>query len=172
MNALVLTLVLAQTSPHPFSPIAKVLLHPRCLNCHPAGDAPLQGDDSRPHRQNVRRALEGLGTKCTACHLEQGLRGPHLPPAAASWEMPSHAQPMIFEGRSEAALCVQLKARAQNGNRTLAALRSHMQSDPRVLWSFNPGPLRSPPPLTHPEFLARVDEWIRAGAPCPEGASR
>ena len=28
------------------------------MNCHPAGDAPLQGDDSRVHAQNVKRGAE------------------------------------------------------------------------------------------------------------------
>src|SRR5271166_191968 len=30
----------------------KVFMHPRCMNCHPAGDAPFQGDDSHLHSQN------------------------------------------------------------------------------------------------------------------------
>src|SRR5580704_5029455 len=28
-----------------------VFLSPRCQNCHPSGDAPLQGDDSHVHTQ-------------------------------------------------------------------------------------------------------------------------
>src|SRR5262245_10196620 len=32
-----------------FTEAFKVFSHPRCVNCHPAGDAPLQGEDSRPH---------------------------------------------------------------------------------------------------------------------------
>ncbi len=39
-----------------FLAAAPVFTHPRCQNCHPAGDAPLQGDDSHPHAQNVKRA--------------------------------------------------------------------------------------------------------------------
>src|SRR3954468_20441104 len=31
-----------------FTEAAKVLTHPRCMNCHPAGDRPLQGNDQRP----------------------------------------------------------------------------------------------------------------------------
>ena len=48
-----------------------VFMHPRCMNCHPAGDAPLQGDDSRPHGQNVKRGPDGMGLyalKCADCH--------------------------------------------------------------------------------------------------------
>jgi hypothetical protein len=32
-----------------FLQVYKVLMSPRCMNCHPAGDQPLQGDDSRLH---------------------------------------------------------------------------------------------------------------------------
>src|SRR5918997_7040087 len=38
-----------------FEAAAPVFFYPRCMNCHPAGDAPLQGDDSRVHAQNVKR---------------------------------------------------------------------------------------------------------------------
>src|SRR5262249_39436492 len=44
-----------------FLDVYKVLTHPRCLNCHPSGDAPLQGDDSHPHLQNVQRGGDGKG---------------------------------------------------------------------------------------------------------------
>jgi hypothetical protein len=39
----------------------KVLMHPRCMNCHPTGDVPLQGDDSHLHAQNVKRGPDGKG---------------------------------------------------------------------------------------------------------------
>src|SRR5262245_7994722 len=39
----------------------KVFMHPRCMNCHPTGDVPLQGDDSRLHIQNVKRGPDGKG---------------------------------------------------------------------------------------------------------------
>ena len=32
-----------------FSEAAKVLTHPRCLNCHPASDRPTQANDLHPH---------------------------------------------------------------------------------------------------------------------------
>ena len=40
----------------------KVLMHPRCMNCHPSGDVPLQGDDSHLHVQNVKRGEDGKGS--------------------------------------------------------------------------------------------------------------
>ena len=39
-----------------FEEAGKVIQHPRCVNCHPAGDRPLQGDDSHPHVPWVRAA--------------------------------------------------------------------------------------------------------------------
>ncbi|MGH9777334.1 MAG: hypothetical protein ACRD5I_02885, partial [Candidatus Acidiferrales bacterium] len=44
-----------------------VFMHPRCMNCHPVGDAPLQGDDSRPHAQNVQRNRDGKGKYALKC---------------------------------------------------------------------------------------------------------
>ena len=61
-----------------FETVRTVLQHPRCQNCHPAGDAPLQGDDSHVHQQNVQRGPEGrgvVGEECTTCH------GPANPPS-------------------------------------------------------------------------------------------
>src|SRR5438445_602908 len=42
-----------------FEAMLPVLRHPRCMNCHSAGDFPRQGDDSHPHAMNVRRGLDG-----------------------------------------------------------------------------------------------------------------
>ena len=45
----------ADASRAAFLQLYRVLTSPRCQNCHPAGDAPLQGDDSHVHLQNVKR---------------------------------------------------------------------------------------------------------------------
>src|SRR6201996_7971632 len=44
-----------------FMSVYKVLMSPRCMNCHPSGDAPLQGDDSHIHTMNVKRGVDGKG---------------------------------------------------------------------------------------------------------------
>src|SRR5437868_12222576 len=44
-----------------FLEVYKVLMHPRCMNCHPNGDQPLQGNDSHVHTMNVKRGDEGTG---------------------------------------------------------------------------------------------------------------
>jgi hypothetical protein len=170
MVAPFLALVLSQA--HPFDDVARVLLHPRCVNCHPAGEAPLQTDASRPHHQHVTRRIEALGTHCTACHRPNAPQGVGLPPSAAEWKMPSAELPLVFEGRSPAQLCDQLKDPARNGGLSPEALREHMAHDPRVVWSFSPGPGRTPPPLTHPRFLEAFEAWLQQGQPCPKEAPK
>jgi len=44
-----------------------VFMHPRCMNCHPKGDAPLQGEDSHIHAQNVQRGPDGKGLFALKC---------------------------------------------------------------------------------------------------------
>jgi len=54
-----------------FTELGKVLTHPRCLNCHPAGDRPRQGDVSRLHQPPVERGPDGFGLpamRCPICH--------------------------------------------------------------------------------------------------------
>ena len=36
-----------------FNEMAKVIMHPRCMNCHPVNGGPLQGDAQRPHSPPV-----------------------------------------------------------------------------------------------------------------------
>ena len=50
-----------------FETVHGVLQSPRCVNCHPAGDQPLQGDDSHVHLQFVQRGPEGRGVPGLAC---------------------------------------------------------------------------------------------------------
>src|SRR5215510_12165530 len=54
-----------------FNEAGKVILHPRCLNCHPADDTPRQGEDIRVHAQPVQRGPNGSGIppmRCSTCH--------------------------------------------------------------------------------------------------------
>jgi hypothetical protein len=157
----------AAQATHPFTPIQQVLQSPRCMNCHPSGDAPLQTDASRPHAQNIKRSFNKLGGSCQTCHQETTMPGDHMPPGAPHWNMPPEATPMVFQGKTPSALCADLKDPSKNGNRSLADLEHHLASDPLVLWGFNPGQGRTTPPLTHAVFNARVHEWIAQGAPCP-----
>jgi hypothetical protein len=81
--------------------------------------------------------------------------------------MPSAAMPMVFEGRSPAELCAQMKDPSKTGGLTLEGLAKHVDHDPLVLWAWNPGPGRTPPPISHQQFLLHMKQWIAGGAPCP-----
>src|SRR5436309_15126057 len=54
-----------------FAEIGTVLTHPRCMNCHPAGEHTLQGADHHDHRPGAwRNDTERCGTPCNECHKE------------------------------------------------------------------------------------------------------
>jgi hypothetical protein len=152
-----------------FESMVKVLHHPRCMNCHSKGDFPRQGDDSHPHRMNVRRgpAGEGVaGMRCSTCHQDHNLVGEHMPPGAPDWHLPSPAMPMIWEGLSDSQLCRLLKDPKQNGNRNVDQIVEHMNT-PLVRWGWNPGDGRTPIPIPEAEFLRDVKQWAAKGAACP-----
>jgi mono/diheme cytochrome c family protein len=149
----------------------KVFMHPRCVNCHPRGDRPLQGDDSHPHSMHVVRGPEGLGKNgllCSTCHQEENLPGAHMPPGALGWELPPANMPMVFEKITPRVLCEHLKDPAQNGRRSPEELIEHVNSTPIVLWGWDPGEGRTPVPVPHDEFVKDVREWVENGAACPE----
>ena len=80
-----------------------VFMHPRCMNCHPAGDAPLQGEDSHPHLQNVKRGPDGKGLyalKCKNCHQDTNLPGQDMPPGHPEWRLPRANARMVFQGKT------------------------------------------------------------------------
>jgi|SRR5215469_10728138 len=152
-----------------FLQIHKVFTSPRCQNCHPAGDAPLQGDDSHPHLQYVKRGADGhgvYGMRCDACHQTANLPGEHMPPGNPKWSLPELK--MVFVGRSPSELCRQLKDPKQNGNRSLQELYEHVSTDDLVGWGWNPGDGRSLPPLSRTDTSAQMKIWIDGGAACPE----
>jgi hypothetical protein len=156
-----------------FETVRTVLQHPRCQNCHPAGDAPLQGDDGHVHAQNVHRGKDGrgnVGEECTTCHgpaNPPSAYGPHVPPGnEKSWHMPSDEMKLVFVGLSPRALCEQIRDPARNGGKDMAQLRVHLD-DPLVTWGWAPGFGRTPVSVPRESFLAAWDAWSRAGAPCP-----
>ena len=153
-----------------FVEVASVLQSPRCRNCHPAGDAPLQTDAGRPHAMNISRTSVLAGLPCSTCHQERnseaiGLAGG--PPGAPHWGLPPAETPMVFEGLTVRALCEQLKDPARNGKRSLAALHEHVTSDALVLWGWAPGGKRTVPPLSHERFVAAFATWVAGNGACP-----
>jgi hypothetical protein len=161
----------AGASREAFLQVYKVFTSPRCQNCHPTGDSPLQGDDSHVHMQNVKRGSDGhgvYGMRCDTCHQSANLAGEHMPPGNPKWSLPSPDHRMVFVGRSPAQLCLQLKDPKQTGDRSLQQLLEHVSSDDLVGWAWDPGDGRTPPPLSRAETVAQMKIWIDGGAACPQ----
>jgi hypothetical protein len=157
-----------------FATVKTVLQSPRCVNCHPAGDQPLQGDDGHVHQQFVQRGPEGrgaVGLACATCHGKANppaSYGLHMPPGVSTeWRLPPPKHRMVFAGVASRALCEQLKDVGRNGGKDSAALLHHVSEDPLVLWGWSPGLGRKPVPVAHADFVKAWKSWTDAGAPCP-----
>jgi len=152
-----------------FADAAQVFFHPRCLNCHPAGDAPLIKDDPQPHPFGVKRGTDGKGVAplgCTLCHRDANQPGG--PPGVPGWHMPPEHMPMVIQGRTPGELCRQLKDPQHNGGRTGEQVIGHIDKDPLVLWGWNPGQGRTVPKMGHEEFVTKMQEWVKKGCVCPD----
>ncbi|MBK7644603.1 MAG: hypothetical protein IPJ19_16420 [Planctomycetes bacterium] len=157
-----------------WSTVYKVLQSPRCMNCHPAGDTPLVGEASQPHPQNVQRGPLGVGLfamRCNTCHQTQNTEGPHLPPGAPRWQLPTRGMPLVFQGKSSRELCEQLSDPRRNGGKSPEELLEHVAKDPLVLWGWAPGEGRASVPVPHAEFVRAFQTWIESGCKYP-GESR
>lgn len=152
-----------------FGEVYKVLMSPRCLNCHPAGDVPLQGDDSHIHTMLPRRGPDGKGLyamKCANCHQDENTLGLHMPPGNPKWHLPPADMKMVFEGKSPYQLAKQLMNKKENGNKSMEDLIKHAD-DELVLAGFNPADGLKKPPLTHQEFKKAWITWLTTGAYAP-----
>ena len=158
-----------------FAEAAKVIMNPRCMNCHPAADRPLQGNDQHPHFPPAPRGENGVGiagNTCNACHMEQNtpmVAGPAAPFAS----IPGHPRwglapiEMAWEGKSMGEICRQLKDSSRNGGRDLALLHEHLAHDDLVAWGWRPGPGRDPAPGSQERLGELIKAWIDTGAQCP-----
>lgn len=153
-----------------FEKVYSVLKHPRCMNCHPSGDVPLQGDDSHLHTMLPQRGLDGKGLytmKCVTCHPSKGVPGDHTPPGNPDWHLPPADMKMVFEGKTAHELALQLVDPKKNGNKNLEALREHADDGlVKGVWTMEGN--RTLPPLTHAEFKKAWFAWIDNGAFAPE----
>lgn len=151
-----------------FTEASRALLHPRCVNCHPAGETPLQGRADRVHEPPIVRTKNGMGVvgmQCDTCHGRENY-DPGRVPGAPHWRLAP--QTMAWQGVTPAALCAQLKDPERNGRRTLAQVAEHLRDDELVAWGWAPGADREPAPGSQAELAALVDAWIATGAVCPE----
>ncbi len=153
-----------------FGIVYKTLMSPRCMNCHPAGDVPLQGDDSHLHAMGPKRGIEGKGVyamKCSNCHQQTNTPGLHTPPGNPDWHLPPANMKMVFQGKTPHELAKQLVDPNQNGHKDMKKLIEHAD-DGLVLAGWNPGEGRTLPPVSHAEFKKAWLTWIKKGAYAPK----
>jgi hypothetical protein len=151
-----------------FAEASRVLLHPRCVNCHPDGDTPHQGPTLVRHDPPVVRGPENQGVpgnECTTCHQDRNQELARVP-GAPNW----HLAPieMAWFGKSASYICRQIQDPKRNGGKTLAQIVDHSAHDPLVAWAWAPGHGREPAPGTQQQFGALIAAWIETGARCPE----
>ncbi|WP_021781555.1 hypothetical protein [Myxococcus hansupus] len=155
-----------------FLEASRVLFHPRCANCHPSGESPLQGDDGQLHYPPVVRGPEDqgvVGMECTSCHQDKNQDLARVP-GAPKW----HVAPMemAWVGKSPREVCEQLKDTKRNGGKTPAQMIEHNAHDELVAWGWNPGMGRKPAPGTQAQFGAIVAAWVETGSECPSEEAR
>jgi mono/diheme cytochrome c family protein len=152
-----------------FMDVYKVLMSPRCMNCHPSGDVPLQGDDSHLHTMLPRRGNDGKGVyamKCSNCHQPTNLEGLNKPPGHPDWHLPPANMKMVFQGRTPNELAKQLVNPKTNGGKTLRQLIEHADDGlVKIGWDMGEG--RPAPPMSHAEFKKAWITWIEKGAYAP-----
>jgi hypothetical protein len=152
-----------------FGEASRVILHPRCKNCHPAGDTPMQGEESRliPHDPPVLRGEDDqgiVGLRCDGCHQDKNVELARVP-GAPKWHLAPRE--MAWFGKDLHSICEQIKDPARNGKRTLAQIVDHAGHDDLVAWAWAPGHGREPAPGTQAQFAALIDAWVKEGAVCP-----
>jgi hypothetical protein len=151
-----------------FNEVARVLMHPRCINCHPSGDTPHQGMTMELHDPPVVRGPQDRGApgmECTSCHQNRNQQLTRVP-GAPKW----HVAPieMAWVDKSVGYICNQIKDPRRNGGKTLAELVQHNGHDELVAWGWAPGADRESAPGTQEQFGAITAAWIETGAECPE----
>lgn len=151
-----------------FEEAGKVIQHPRCVNCHPVGERPTQGNDMHPHQPLVVRGVDdqgAIGMRCTTCH-----QGANFEPSGVPGHPLWHVAPksMAWQGKTLGQICEQVKDPRRNGGKTMAQIEEHMAHDTLVGWGWMPGGTREPAPGTQAQFGALISAWIASGAACPK----
>ncbi|MFW8636037.1 Isoquinoline 1-oxidoreductase subunit [Cribrihabitans pelagius] len=154
-----------------FEEMAKVITHPRCMNCHPVNTGPLQGDEQKPHSPPVPRTEDNFGVvamRCTTCHGDENqpfLGESGSVPGNGHWQLAPVSMGWI--GLTVPEICAQLKDPERNGGRSLEEVAHHMGDDTLVGWAWTPGEGRTPAPGTWEAFAELAENWIETGAACP-----
>lgn len=157
----------------PFDVMMQVVTHQRCVNCHPAGDRPHQGDDSHLHHFGVQRGEDGHGLtslQCGTCHQSENNDFSGVP-GAPHWHLAPRS--MAWEGLNRVEIAQAILDRTKNGDRSLEEIEHHLTNDPLVLWVFDPGvnnegTPREKPPVSKEDYIKAVKQWVEEGAHIPE----
>jgi len=150
-----------------FEEAAKVITHPRCMNCHPVSERPTQTDTLRPHEPWVVRGVDGhgaLGMRCNTCHQDSNYDAAGIP-GHPKWAVAPAS--MAWQGKSLGEICKQLQDRKRNGGMDSAELIHHMAEDSLVGWGWNPGANQTPAPGTQAQFAELIRAWLKTGGHCP-----
>lgn len=156
-----------------FEEAGKVIQHPRCVNCHPAGDRPTQGMTMHLHQPPVVRGGADMGApgmQCTTCHGERNASiktaSIRSIPGNPKWHLAPIEQ--AWNGKTLGQICEQIKDPARNGGKSLAQLHEHMAKDELVAWGWDPGEGREKAPGTQAQLGEIIQAWIDTGAACPK----
>ncbi len=156
-----------------FEVMMQVLTHKRCINCHPDGDRPLQGEDSHFHHLGVVRGPDGHGLpayQCNSCHQDRNNNFSGVP-GAPHWHLAPKS--MAWEGLSPGEIAHSMTDPERNGGRTIEEVEHHLTADPLVMWAFEPGldqegKPREKPPVERGDYILAVKRWVASGAVIPE----
>src|SRR5258705_3246958 len=117
-----------------FIEAGKVIQSPRCLNCHPVGRRPTQGDDLHAHVPLMHAGSEGRGSDalpCKSCHgpANHTTLAPSIPsiPGNPRWVLAPAS--MAWQGSSLGEICAQINDPKRNGGLSLAQIQRHMGTD-------------------------------------------
>src|SRR3954468_19975030 len=82
-----------------FLEASRVLLHPRCANCHPDGDVPAQGMQMISHQPPVTRGPDSrgvVGMECAGCHQDHNIALARVP-GAPEWHLAPREMAWVWQ---------------------------------------------------------------------------
>lgn len=160
------------TNAENFTKMMDVLMHKRCINCHPNDNVPKQGEDSHPHYFGLARGDDNLGydaTNCNTCHQSENNDFSGVP-GAPEWSLAPDI--MKWEGLTRTEIARSMLDPDKNGGRNHEELVHHLTEHELVLWAWNPGidaqgNRREAPPVPLGEYKEAVIAWFENGAIIP-----
>lgn len=163
---------ISNTNKENFDKMMSVLMHQRCVNCHPNDNIPKQGDDRHPHYFGMSRGASNHGyeaTKCATCHQDENNDYSGVP-GAPEWSLAP--EKMKWEGLTSVEIAESMLDPERNGGRNHEEVMHHLTEHELVLWAWDPGVdangvPREKPPVALDEYVKVVKEWFEDGAVIP-----